>query len=324
MIKKLAISAMLLLFITMAKAQTANAVLFTENGERFYVILNGLRMNDQAQTNVKLTELTADWYKMKVIFEDKTLGEENFNLALSLGNEVAYAIKKNNKGKYVLRPISETPLAQAPPPAPQQQVVVYNPSAPVYQEGGSVTHTTTTTTTTQGSGNMGDGENISFNMGVNVGETGGSINMNVGGMDINGSSTTTTTHSHTTTTTTSSSSNSTPPPPPPSYLPGYTGPVGCPVPMNPGDFADLKNTIASKDFEDTRMTIAKSVLKNHCLFVSQVKDLMGLFTFENTKLDFAKYAYSYTYDQGNYFKVNDMFDFESSISDLDKYINSRR
>lgn len=323
MIKKLATSVLLLLIITMAKAQTANAVLFTENGERFYVILNGLRMNDQPQTNVKLTELTADWYKMKVIFEDKTLGEENFNLGLSLGNEVAYAIKKNSKGKYVMRPVSETPLAQAPPTPPQQQVVVYNPSAPVYQEGGTVTQTTTTTTTTQGGSNMGDGENINFNMGVNVGETGGSINMNIGGMDMTGTSTSTTTHSHTTTSTTTSSS-STPPPPPPSYLPGYTGPIGCPVPMNPVDFSDLKSTIASKDFEDTRMTIAKSVLKNHCLFVSQVKDLMGLFTFENTKLDFAKYAYGYTYDQGNYFKVNDMFDFESSISDLDKFINSRR
>lgn len=324
MIKKLATLASLLLVINTTKAQTANAVLFTENGERFYVILNGLRMNDQAQTNVKLTELNADWYKMKVIFEDKSLGEKNFNLGVSLGNEVAYVIKKNNKGDYVLRPVSETPLAQAPPPTPQQQVVVYNPSAPVYQEGGSVTQTTTTTTTTSGSG--GDGENVSFNMGVNVGETGGSINMNIGGMDMNGTSTTTTSHSHTTTTTSSSSTISTPPPPPPppSYLPGYTGPIGCPVPINPGDFADLKGTIASKDFEETRMTIAKSVLKNHCLFVSQVKDLMGLFTFENTKLDFAKYAYSYTYDQGNYFKVNDMFDFESSISDLDKYINSKR
>lgn len=324
MIKKLATSAFLLLMMAVAKGQTANAVLFTENGERFYVILNGLRMNEQPQTNVKLTELNADWYKMKVIFEDKALGEKNFNLGVSLGNEVSYVIKKNNKGEYVLRPVSETPLAQAPAPSPQQQVVVYNPSAPVYQEGGSVTHTTTTTTTTTGDG-MSGGENINFNMGVNVGETGGSINMNIGGMDVNGTSTSTTTHSHTTTTTTSSSSTPPPPPPPPpSYLPGYTGPVGCPVPMNPGDFADLKNTIASKDFEDTRMTIAKSVLKNHCLFVSQVKDLMGLFTFENTKLDFAKYAYGYTYDQGNYFKVNDMFDFETSISDLDKYINSRR
>lgn len=321
MIKKLATSAMLLLLVTIAKAQTANAVLFTENGERFYVILNGLRMNEQPQTNVKLTELNADWYKMKVIFEDKALGEKNFNLAVSLGEEVSYVIKKNNKGEYVLRPVSQTPLAQAPPPAPQQQVVVYSPSAPVYQEG-SITHTTTTTTTTTGGGTTGDGENINFNMGVSVGETGGSINMNVGGMDM-GAGTSTTTHSHTTTTTTTSSTPP-PPPPPPSYLPGYTGPVGCPIPMNPSDFADLKGTIASKDFEDTRMTIAKQVLRNHCLFVSQVKDLMGLFTFENTKLDFAKYAYSYTYDQGNYFKVNDMFDFESSISDLDKYINSRR
>ncbi|HPA31317.1 MAG TPA: DUF4476 domain-containing protein, partial [Bacteroidia bacterium] len=91
----------------------------------------------------------------------------------------------------------------------------------------------------------------------------------------------------------------------------------------PQDFSDLKQSISSKSFEDSKMTIAKQVLRNNCLFTSQVKELMGLFTFEESKLDFAKYAYDFTYDIGNYFKVNDMFTFESSIDDLNNYINSR-
>jgi hypothetical protein len=49
---------------------------------------------------------------------------------------------------------------------------------------------------------------------------------------------------------------------------------------------------------------------------------MLLFSFESTRLDFAKFAYAYTLDLRNYYKLNDAFTFESSIDDLDKYIQS--
>ena len=47
---------------------------------------------------------------------------------------------------------------------------------------------------------------------------------------------------------------------------------------------------------------------------------MLLFTFEDTRLDLAKYAYGHTFDIGNYYKLNDAFTFESSIDELNKYI----
>ena len=269
--------------------ETEAGVLFTENGERFTIILNGLKQNEKPETNVKLTGLPAPQYKMKVIFEDARLGEESFNLFLEPGLERSFSVKKNAKGKYALRMISEVALASAPPSPPSQRVVIYNPQV--------VTQQTTTTTT---------GNPDNFNMGVNVDGVG--MNINVSGMDMNSQSTTTTT---TTTTTTNA-------------LPGYNGPVGCPMPMAEGDFRDLKSSIASKAFEESKMTIAKQVLRDHCLLTSQVKDLISLFTFEETKLDFAKYAYDYTYDRGNYFKVNDVFTFESSIEELNNYISTRR
>src|SRR2546423_12051331 len=81
-------------------AQTSNAILFTENGEKFIAILNGLRQNDKPETNVKITGLNAEWYKMKVIFDNAALGEKNFNMGVELGTETSYSIKKNNKGDY--------------------------------------------------------------------------------------------------------------------------------------------------------------------------------------------------------------------------------
>ncbi|MBK5285419.1 MAG: DUF4476 domain-containing protein, partial [Bacteroidia bacterium] len=139
-----------------------------------------------------------------------------------------------------------------------------------------------------------------------------------------GSTQSTTTH---TTTTTHNSGYNAPPSPTPaphSYLPGYNGPIGCPVPMSNPDFADLKKTVSSKSFEESKLTISKQVLNDNCLLTSQVKDIMLLFTFEQSRLDFAKFAYSHTYDLGNYFKINDAFTFESSVDELNNYIGEQK
>ncbi|HMX96993.1 MAG TPA: DUF4476 domain-containing protein [Bacteroidia bacterium] len=304
------------------KAQSSNVILFTENGEKFYAILNGVRQNTSPETNVKVTGLNANFYKLKVIFEDTKLGEKDFNLAFNPGMETTFSIKFNSKkNSYSLRPLSEVPLAQALPPAPNQTIVVYSEVPAPPPAATTVTHTTTTTTT---DGTPMPGDNVNVNIGLNMNETGGGINMNVsGGTTQTTTHTTTTTVTHTTTSEPPAAPPVAPTPAPVVYLPGYNGPYGCPVPMAPQDFSDLKQSISSKSFEDSKMTIAKQVLRNNCLFTSQVKELMGLFTFEESKLDFAKYAYDFTYDIGNYFKVNDMFTFESSIDDLNNYINSR-
>lgn len=293
-----------------ATAQTSNAVLFTENGEQFTVILNGLRKNETPQTNVRLTGLTSAQYKLKIIFKDATIPELATNLFLEPGTERSFSVKKNAKGSYVLRMISEDAISDNSGPAPV-------PATPVTPATGEVQQTQVVQTTTTGGGEGG-----SINMGISINDNG--VNINASGFDTDGDGhTQTTTVTTTTTTVHSSGSVSEPPPPPQVYLPGYNGAVGCAVPMAKNDFADLKNTISSKSFESTKLSIAKQVLKDHCLFASQVKEICALFTFEENKLDFAKYAYDYTYDVGNYFKINDVFTFETSTEELNEYIKGK-
>lgn len=305
-----------------AKSQTSNAIFFAENGEAFNLVLNGILQNEKAETNVKLTGLNAPSYKTRVIFSDKSLGYVDYNLNfVTMGNEVSYTIKKNSKGAYVVRYVSEVPLAQAPPPAPNQTVITYTTVPPV----GSTTTTTQRTTTTT----SGNPDNVSINMGVNVDGQGGNMSMNVSGMDgnVQSSSTTTTTTTHTTSSSTVYEQPTPQPTPPPAhvvYVEGYNGRIGCAVPMSSGDFESFKGSVNSKSFEDSKMTLAKQVLNTNCLTSSQVREVMGLFTFEETKLDFAKYAYGHTYDLGNYYKVNDAFQFESSIEELNTYINTHQ
>lgn len=300
-----------------AFAQYSNLIFFTENGERFTVILNGIRQNPNPETNVKVTDLPAPSYKLKVIFDDPAIGQLDKNLMFNQGTESTFVIKVNKKNEYIVRWMNEVPLNQALSPQPNQKVVVFTTQAP---QATTVTQTTTTVTD-----NYGEPQQGGVNMGININdpELGVSINMNVNGGGVNSgslvsSSQTTTTYSTTTTT----GGYPSPQPVQQTYvMPGYNGPVGCPYPMHPADFQSVKQSIANKTFDDTRLTIAKQVIASNCLLSNQVKEIMLLFSFEDTRLELAKYAYGYTFDIGNYYRLNDAFTFESSIEELDGYIS---
>lgn len=320
MIKQIIIIFILLGLNGIGFAQTSNVILFTENGEKFTAIINGLRQNDKPETNVKISGLNAEWYKLKLIFDNTALGEKNFNLGAEKGKETTCAIKKNSKGEYVLRLISVVPLNEVISNQPHQLNSDYNHVPNPVQ--GEVVHSQTTTTTTT----HGNPDDVSMNMGIQVGGQGGNININMSGMNgeiVESNSTTTTTVIHSTTTTNNNNNHDPAPPPLIVYLPGYTGKIGCTPPMTPAEFSGMKQTISSKSFEETRLTIAKQVLADRCIFASQVKDLMKLFTFEESMLEIAKFAYDHTYDISNYYKVNDAFTFETSTDELNDYIDSR-
>lgn len=308
--KQITLLLMLLIASYQLQSQNSNLIIFAEQGERFSVILNGIRQNANPQTNVKITDLTAPTYKVKILFEDSKLGEMDKTVYIERGTENTYNIKKNNKGEYVLRLMNTIPIAEAPPAPATQQVVTYT-TVPAET---TMTRTTTTVTT-------GDPQSGNVNLGINVNDQSMGINMNVNVTgDPNLMTTQQTTTTYTTTTTTTQGNTQYTEPPKVYVIPGYSGPYGCPWPISPQDFAAAKQSIASKSFDETRLTIAKQVISSNCLLCSQVKEIMMLFNFEETRLDLAKFAYRYTYDSGNYFKLNDAFTFESSIEELNEYI----
>jgi hypothetical protein len=90
--------------------------------------------------------------------------------------------------------------------------------------------------------------------------------------------------------------------------------------MNDHDFGNLVYTISRLSFESSRVQIARQAIANNYFTAHQVAELMRLMTFESTKLDIAKQAYHKTVDQNNYYLINDLFTFESSIMDLNNYI----
>jgi len=306
--------------LTLGFSQKSNLIIFSQNGENFKLIINGIQQNPNPQTNVKVTDLVAPNYKVRILFDDKNLGFVDKSIYFQTqGNEETYMIKQNNKGRYVIRFQSSVPLYQAPPTPPNQIVYAFSLTPRL------TTVTTSTTTITTQTNNNPNGTS----MGVSVGDGQNNVNLNLNvntGNSGNVNTSTSYTETTTTTTTTTGGVNvgyDEQTQPQGNYLPGYTGAIGCPVPMSDIDFNDAKNTIESKDFESSKLTIAKQIANSNCMLSSQVKQIVKLFDFEDSKLKFAKYAYNHTYDISNYYKINDAFEFESSIDELNNYINSQ-
>ncbi len=101
-----------------------------------------------------------------------------------------------------------------------------------------------------------------------------------------------------------------------------TAPVG-PCAMAIADFNQLKNTLDNAAFENTRLSIFKQALGYNYFTTAQVRELMDLFWFENSKLEVAKLAYPKTVDPNNYYLVNNEFSFSSSVNELGNYIAMR-
>ena len=316
-----------LLTFTAAQAQTSDIVVFSEMGEKFTLIIDGDVKNEAPATRVVATGLRNETPSIVVKFADAGIPPVKQNGWMEYGKEYTLKVTTNKKGEYVLRMQGQQELGTAKVDpvgtAPVTDFVEDQP-APTSPGGQSLTggsQTTTTTTQTTGSS-----ENVNMNLGIN----GVGINMTMGITDplMGSSTTTTTTTTHTTTTTmeTEMSDPVTTPAPvadPVYRMPGYSGPIGCAMPMSDGEFTEAKASIESKGFEESKMTLARQIGDGHCFSTAQVKAVMGLFGFEETKLEFAKYAYDHTHDIGNYYKVNDAFSFESSIDELNKYIKGR-
>lgn len=338
----------------------ASAVVFAESGEKFTVYLNGEKKNSAPAVNVKINGLTSDFYQARIDFEDAAFADfSEGNFAVQRGSEVTYIVKRNKKGEFILRWYGQTDgvedaggkeagtevksfavVDDVDHSGHESDNIQINHSITVEEvPAAKTTVTQTTTTTTKGQpaktapssgGNVSMGINVDgVNMGIsiNASEMGGMMDMNV---EESHQTTVTTT---TTTTTSQPEAPAKPVAPKPvakpapvakPVAPAPAAPVGrCATSMAPASFSKAKDNISSNSFEDSKMTVAKQVTKANCPTAEQIVEIMGLFSFEENKIEYAKFAYDFCYNQGDYYEVNAAFTFESSIEELNHYLESK-
>jgi hypothetical protein len=88
-------------------------------------------------------------------------------------------------------------------------------------------------------------------------------------------------------------------------------------------FRNLKDYVSRQSFDSSKLSAAKEVTQNNRLKSSQVADLCKLFSFDDNRLEYAKYAYNYVSDKGNYYLVSNTFSFSSNADALRSYTSGQ-
>ena len=367
--KKTLLTLIMLAFISSLFAQNSNLIIFSDQGEEFTMYLNGIQQNQKPAANVKAVDLNADFYKVRLEFNNKSIPTMDKSVWFETpGMEYTFNITQKNNGKYALRPVSQTAITESADNAGITESDFETPGTTVAKQEESYTSeptgekpspdkakinvnmtgtsmdvnvddengeqvdvnvsfdmdenmSTQTTTTTSSTGNP---DNIHVNMDVNETEMDENIQIN---MSIQGSGTQTSTSTTTTTTTTTSSTNA-------GNTDYYETMIteedsetisssgNCSSPMTSFDFDDAKTAIDEKTFDDSKMTLAKQITRSNCLTSDQVRNIMKALEYEDSRLEYAKFAYDYVYDPNNYYKVNSAFEFEMTIEELEEFLEN--
>ena len=130
------------LFLSLSLFAQSNLTVFNNGGQKFYLIMNGIKQNSVAQTNVVVSSIKNGGYSVKLIFEDGKTKDIDKNFFLDTPQDVTTrVIFKKGVGKLQL--VSMVPAAGTVTAGS----VSYRPdNSAVFSD--AVTTTTTTTTQT--------------------------------------------------------------------------------------------------------------------------------------------------------------------------------
>ncbi|MEO6315159.1 MAG: DUF4476 domain-containing protein [Chitinophagaceae bacterium] len=90
------------------------------------------------------------------------------------------------------------------------------------------------------------------------------------------------------------------------------------------DFFAAGRVMQRESFDDARLLYAKVLLDENYLDAEQVKELARFFSFDNNRLEFAKYAYGKTTDKNNFSVVCNAFSSTNGRAQLLSFIKNYR
>jgi len=270
--------------------QYDNSVLsiFSENGEPFLLILNGMKQNLVPQTKIRVESLPKYQNDVQIIFTDGTPPlRKMVNIADPIDGRAVNLTLRISRGRGGARlKFHRMTECDRNYHGPRDEYVMYYGKP---QQVNTVTETTymdpvtgqwiteTTTTTT---------DNYSYN---NQYTTRDRDNRDYQNRDSDRDR----------------------------YTPQPAGPVA----MDARTFADAKQSINGSSFDDTKLSTAKTILSSNFVTTDQVIEICNLFSFESNKITFAKFAYGRVVDPQNYYRVGQVFSFDSNKKALNDFIS---
>ncbi len=287
-----------LLFIALVPgfifAQGSILTIFSEDGGKFTLFLNGQQQNVAPQSTLCIDGITQPVDNARIVFEDKSRPAIYQKISVSdpasgAPANVIYQVGGKAAGNSLTLVSSQPVLPNYVPPANSYLIHYGQPD-----NGNSATPVTLPPNNQNGGisitpvpagGNSRDG---AMEMDYNVPDPGGRATIT------------------------------------PVPAPSASAPVAnnCKEPMRLSDFKSALETIKNAAYEDAKFATAKGLLSSNCLSSEQVSLVCRQFGFEKTKLDFAKCAYPHTTDPGNFIKLTNVFGSQASKTDLSKFISN--
>ena len=88
------------------------------------------------------------------------------------------------------------------------------------------------------------------------------------------------------------------------------------------EVVEIKSKVERETFAKDKMKRARFHSKDRCFSSTQVMLLVDIFTFQNDRLELAKFLYTKTDDKQNYDGVIDLLTFSNDRDELREYIES--
>lgn len=90
------------------------------------------------------------------------------------------------------------------------------------------------------------------------------------------------------------------------------------------EFATLKERIKQNSLDNGKLEAAKNLTRSNTLTANQVAEITHLLAMDNNRLEYAKFAYEFTYDRQNYSMVADAMAFTNNRRSLEQFISTKK
>ncbi|MCS7152702.1 MAG: DUF4476 domain-containing protein [Bacteroidia bacterium] len=271
--------------LLLAQGKTGDLILISETGEPFRLYMGGEWISEGPVTRAEVHDLP-EGPQRATIYIHPTEGKV-IQLRRTFyveGGMIEYYALRKRKGQYTTILYNRAPKAETPPPAPPQPLPSSTPSGTSSGQPPSPSQNTT----------------IIFNPTIQV-QTGSGTQVNTSAPPSAPASPTT----------------------PQIGNSSYVGPCNCFIPMSRESFTQALQTLRQEPFDQTRLEIAKTIARQNCLLAQDVRSMIQMLEFEDSRLELAKFAYDYVHDLSNYFTVAEALTFANSREELMRYIRSR-
>lgn len=307
-------------------AQPSNLIFNTNNtAHKFQLFINGEQKNYDFQTNVRLENIEAKNYRIKIIFENRAFGYIQKNIYVRPNTEKIYSFSRKrqstgrrrtaqNRSTSTLRIdlLSEVPLYSID----DEYMGESNDAndAINYTTGACPNASTLINTNSENNDVVIGTEKNNITIGTNGIEVNFDVNELINKVTKENNNTSDNNTSVIETDVTEENWTNEPS----SEIAIESN--SCTPTFTDKQFVLITSRLKKEGFESKKLAIAKSIARSNCLLTKQVRDVIKLFNFENNRVAFAKFAYNNVADKENYDLLLDSFTFETSKQEIREYI----